>query len=230
MHYLDYFRAKLPPVRKFFFLTIISALLAFTTQAGDRIGIAPEIGLNFCNLSFSNAPGVTSYFKTGLKAGINFDKLISKEFSIQAGVFFTQLGAKMDATVVFVGPVTVPITINYAQVPITAVYKMDLKKGNLLFSAGPYVGYGLSISGTPGDPAFKPSNFKIGTDTASFIKPLDIGVNIAAAYQLHNGLSAKLGYAMGLTNIATGSGQTIRNSVWSISIAWFYRSAKDKKK
>lgn len=215
-------------MRKFFFLTIVSALLAFTTQAKDRIGFAPEIGLNFCNMSFNNAPGVTSYFKTGFKAGINFDKLISKKVSIQAGVFFTQLGSKMDATVVFVGPVTVPISINYAQVPINAVYKMALGKGNLLLSAGPYVGYGLSISGTPGDPAFKPSNFKIGTDTSSFIKPLDIGVNVAAAYQLPNGLFAKLGYAMGVTNIATESGQTIRNSVWSVSIGWFYRSTVEK--
>jgi len=164
----------------------------------------------------------------GICCSINFDKFLSDKLSIQAGAFYSMLGSRMDINQVFVGPVIVPVSISYAQVPINLFYRMELGKGKLFFSAGPYIGYALGLFGKPSDTAVKLTNFKIGSDTSSFIKPLDIGVNLNAGYELPNGLFAKLGYAIGITNISAQDGETVRNSVWSISIGWFYRSTRVK--
>jgi hypothetical protein len=213
-------------VRKLLLLTFVSVLSALSIDAKTKMGIAPEAGFSLSNISFSD--GTTGWLKAGFKAGINFDKFISDQFSIQAGAFYSQVGSVMDINQVFVGPVKVPISLSYAQVPINLLYRMTLGKGKIIFSAGPYFGYALNMSGKPADTALKLTDFKLGTDTGSFIKQLDIGVNAYVGYQLANGFFVKLGYATSLTNISAQNGQTLRNSIWSISVGWFYRSTKVK--
>lgn len=218
-------------MRKLFFSFIFLSLLSLNAIA--KIGLAPEIGLNisnlsFTNINFSNAADVNSYVKEGLRLGLYFDKKINEDFSWQVGTFFSQLGGRMNTNVVFVGPVMVPINLYYAQVPITLMYRKKLGPGSMQFAAGVYVAYALAMSAKPADTGFHPENLQLGSDSKSFIQSLDYGLHASAGYELPIGLFAKFNYDMGLANIAAQSDATIRNRTFYFSVGWFYRSTKVK--
>ncbi len=218
-------------MRKLFLSIVLFTSLCFNANA--KIGFAPEMGLNisnlsFSNVSFSNAANVTGYVKAGLRLGLNFDRQLNEDLSLQFGTFFSQLGGRMNANVVFVGPVMVPISLYYAQVPITCVYHRTLGPGTMLFSAGLYAGYALGMTATPADTGFHPDNLNLGSDSKSLIQSLDYGLHVSAGYQLHQGFFAKLNYDLGLANLAAQNNATIHNRAFYFSIGWFYRSTKVK--
>jgi hypothetical protein len=221
---LHYFSAKLSLVRKIFLSIICFVFYASVAEAKLTDTYGPEIGLNLNNFFFSPVGTTATYTKAGFKAGIVVNRTINENLSIQPGLFLSQLGAKMDVNVVFVGPVRVPINIYYAQVPINLMYSLKLGPGQLFAGAGPYLAYALGISSSASDTSFKTDNLKIGSGPNAFIKALDIGASINAGYEMPQGIFARLSYGIGITNIAAQSSNTIRNASFSISVGWMFKA------
>ena len=183
-------------------------------------------------LFVAGAKAQTSY---GLKAGVNFAKLIAKggnintisnnatnfyvtgyadvplanSFSIQPGVSLQGKGGKdFDDT---------KLNLMYIEVPVNFVYSTPTgNSGNVFFGAGPYAGFGIHAKAKSGNISEGMSFSDAG------IKTFDAGLNLLAGYKLTNGFLINAGYGLGLTNMAKESfdGTSVKNRVFSVGVGY----------
>jgi hypothetical protein len=107
--------------------------------------------------------------------------------SLRYGLEYIGKGAKFPGT-----GSDLSINLNYLAVPLDVIYHHPAGPGQIEAGLGPYFAYGLSGS-SGGISSF-------GQDNGGF-KRFDAGLNLQAGYQLDNGLSFRLGYDLGLSNV-----------------------------
>ncbi len=177
-----------------------SVSFVFAQQSGVKFGI--KGGVNFSSLTASgggysiNSGNVTSFHVGGVA-----DISLSDVLSVQPGVLYSNKGASGS-------------TLGYIEVPVNLIYSSGSGSGKFFFGAGPYFGYGVSAS----------NGNKFGSGTNDVANP-DFGINILAGYRLESGLAFNVNYGYGLANLNNdkSSGYTVKNSVTSISIGYFFQ-------
>ncbi|WP_294347755.1 porin family protein [uncultured Sphingobacterium sp.] len=182
-------------------------------------------------LFVAGAKAQTSY---GLKAGVNFAKLIAKggnittisnnatnfyvtgyadvplanSFSIQPGVSLQGKGGKdFDDT---------KLNLMYIEVPVNFVYSTPTgNSGNIFLGAGPYAGFGIHAKASKGNYS------ESGSFGDAGIKTFDAGLNLLGGYKLTNGFLINVGYGIGLTNMYKDiDGVTAKNRVFSVGVGY----------
>ena len=232
---------------------LVSGLLsaASTTYAQVTVGIGPKVGYNLAIADYQVAyedysykTGYHSGFEAGLQAAVGFG-----HFSVQPAVLFSQKGYKLteqystpaysfsDETLTHTHHVTIPLNFAYTQ--------HSSGKGAQLF-IGPYIGFLLggnySYSGTYVDargavgPLKGEGNIKAGdyystnpTDTNTYQRHVDVGLQAGVGYQLDN-LLLQAGYSWGLrnvsstnsTSVAADSERVLRNRAFQVSLAYLF--------
>jgi hypothetical protein len=108
---------------------------------------------------------------------------------------------------------TVPIKPIYLEVPVNALYNVNLGASELQFFAGPYLGYAVTVKNEPDD---KSTPFY-------GIKPFDFGLNIGTGIKMDK-ILVRLQYGYGLMNLDPGgsSSNEMKSRVISISIGFMF--------
>ena len=132
-------------------------------------------------------------------------------FSINPGISYGSLGSKIK-----ISNQDTTITLAYISVPVDFVYRIKPKGNSPFISTGGYYGYLISAQTQSND-------LNINDGDYSY-KNSDFGVNIGGGYAFDNGLTLRLGYSKGLSNILNypvGTNDSfIKNSNLSLSIGY----------
>lgn len=112
-------------------------------------------------------------------------------------------------------------SLTYLQIPVNIVYNADL----FYFSAGPYLGFGVSGSSDDGEEEI---DVEFGNSVDDDISPTDFGVNVELGVNLSN-LRLGVGYGLGLSNNIPGDikdddtdDTTFRNNAINVSATFFF--------
>lgn len=220
-------------------LLLLLSVIAAAGACAQTITYGIKAGLNYTEFpstvyfllpsgALSKVP-VNNKYKVGFHVGALVD-IAFNSFTIQPGVLFTTKGNKVSfSTTDATGSgsssdmETTSSTLNYIEVPVNFLYRIKMESGNIFMGAGPYLGIGLSGSGTGysnynGTQTKYPISIQFGN--GDFKNP-DIGVNGLFGYRSNTGIMASIGYGYGITNLRqTGSA---RNEGFSLSVGYFFR-------
>lgn len=190
-------------------------LLLFVTfqVSAQEFHFIPKIGINFANMT-----NMDGSMKPGLNIGVAGEVMLTNNFAIEPGVFYSMQGTNIDIA-------SLKLKNDYLNIPI--LFKGYVYEGFNLF-AGPQLGFKVSskakISG---------SGTSVTTDAISdAFKTIDFDIVIGAGYQSSMGLLFSLSYNIGLANVLDGdklasmSGMSevkdekSRNGVLQFNVGW----------
>jgi hypothetical protein len=213
-----------------------------TTQTNAQLSLGVKAGLNLSNMTVSGYTGVTESSRMSFHAGAILDYSFSKSFILESGLVLSGKGANFDLNIFSNGATTITLASTlsplYIEMPINAVYKVDIKPAKLLIFAGPY--FALAVSGNrtneysaTGLPAGttlatlglnnESIGLKFGTDANSDMRSFDMGLNFGAGIEYSNFLF-RLQYGLGLSNLnpTTSNNEVLKNNVFGISVGYMF--------
>jgi hypothetical protein len=183
--------------------------------------------LNGDQLEFSLVPR--------FNAGVVVDIPIATDFYFQPALLFTTKGAKSKDE--FLGmDMSAEYNISYIELPLSLVYKPVLGNGRFFLGFGPYVAYGVGGKAkfTIGDVSteekieFTDEYDSLTLSDWRYFKPLDIGGNLFAGYELSNGISLQLNTQLGLVKInsenktLSNNKTEFRNTGFGLSLGYMF--------
>lgn len=187
----------------------IAIVALFTTAAASQaqVNFGVIAGANLSAPAVKSTIDVKSKLAPGFYVGGIVDIGINDMFSVQPGLNLSLKSAKVSTTV-FGTEYESKVSPLYIELPVNAVAKFEVGPGKILVNLGPYVAYGVGgkvKSDAVGLTQAQDRSIEWGDDkTKDDLKPLDIGANIGAGYQLANGLFFNVGYQRGFTNLMPG--------------------------
>jgi len=207
---------------------LVMMLLFVTAQSFAQLNFGVKAGLNLANMTAKDKDNTWSddySMKTGFHLGVTAGFSIMDNLFIEPGLLFSTKGFKVDEDG---GNYT--FNMNYLDIPINAIYKIDLGCLNVFVHTGPYFGYAISGKMKSDDKIFMTDNFEltdeqdieIGSDEAKDdIKALDIGWNIGAGVEI-SGITVGIQYGLGLANLSpsTANETVAKNKVIGISVGY----------
>jgi len=202
-------------------LLVVIIVLTTTLESFAQIKFGVKGGLNYANMLDKNNNRTYSddyQAKIGFNLGVTAEYSISEKFAIEPGLLFSTKGYKLENS-----GITGSVNLNYLEVPINAIYKIEFSNAKILIIAGPYLGYAVSGKMKASEPVLgvnedsKEQKVVIGTD----IKPLDFGLNIGAGVEIKD-ITVSLQYGYGLANLTLHSENDakLKNRVLGISIGY----------
>ena len=202
-------------------LLVVIIALTTTFESFAQIKFGVKGGLNYANMLDKNNNRTYSddyQAKIGFNLGVTAEYSISEKFAIEPGLLFSTKGYKLENS-----GITGSVNLNYLEVPINAIYKIEFSNAKILIIAGPYLGYAVSGKMKASEPVLgvnedsKEQKVVIGTD----IKPLDFGLNIGAGVEIKD-ITVSLQYGYGLANLSihSESETELKNRVLGISIGY----------
>ena len=196
---------------------IACLLLLFVTfqVSAQEFHFIPKIGLNFANMTNSDGS-----MKPGLNIGVAGEVMMTNNFAIEPGIFYSMQGAKGKGE-----SSGLKIKNDYLNIPV--LFKGYVYEGFNLF-AGPQLGFKVSSK-----LKYSKSGTSVSTSEGSdlFIS-FDFAIIIGAVYQSSMGLLFSLSYNIGLANtinadkfvaLPGGSGmegEKSRNGVLQFNVGW----------
>lgn len=207
-------------------LLIMVIVLSMTTKSFSQVIFGVKGGLNLANMVEKDNDETYSKnykMKAGFHLGVTAEFSISEKFAIEPGLLYSSKGFKVEED-----GITFTANLNYLEIPINAIYKIDLGSTKVLISAGPYLGFALSGKYKASEAVFgenedsKEQKIEIGSDKEKDeIKALDFGLNIGAGVEIKN-ITIGLQYGLGLANLSldTDNGYTLKNKVLGISVGY----------
>lgn len=205
-------------------LSLIAVAILFV-GAQAQITFAPRVGLNMANVGGDDTDD--NKMKMGMQIGAIVNYGFSDAISLQTGLLFSQKGTKIDAEG-YSDPIIV--NVNYLEIPINAVYGLELGGNTLQFLAGPYVGIGLSGKVKSDMEGFEDTDIQFVSDAIDAdadkapMKRFDMGLNIGAGYKIDN-IQIQANYGLGFANLIPdydGLDDKNTNGVMQISVAYFF--------
>ena len=161
---------------------LLLLFVAFQVSA-QEFHFIPKIGLNFANMTNSDGS-----MKPGLNIGVAGEVMMTNNFAIEPGIFYSMQGAKGKGE-----SSGLKIKNDYLNIPV--LFKGYVYEGFNLF-AGPQLGFKVSS---------KLKYSKSGTSVSisegsDLFKSVDFAIIIGAGYQSSMGLLFSLSYNIGLAN------------------------------
>ena len=185
---------------------VLPSLMMAQTSDNQKTSFSILGGANFQNQTGNDINGdkISSKGIIGFHGGVKAMIPIATEFYFQPGLLFSTKGSKTTYN-----SITSNLKLSYLELPLNLVYKSRLGSGSLLLGFGPYVGYGIkgntttesSLGKVKNDVKFKSKVASSDPLTTTYIKPLDVGGNIFAGYEMSGGLFIQLNTQLGLVNI-----------------------------
>jgi hypothetical protein len=200
-------------------LLIIVVAFTMTTKSFAQVKYGVKAGLNLANISEKSSLGSENEGKTS-KIGFHFGGTAefpaSEAVSVQTGLLFSSKGYKISLE-----GASGSMNVNYLEIPINTIYKIEIGSSKLCLSAGPYLAYAVSGSAKYGGIEV---DVNIGSDDDDDYKALDYGLNIGAGVELNDKITIGLQYGIGLANISsyTGYGSSAKNNVFGISVGYMF--------
>jgi hypothetical protein len=138
------------------------------------------------------------------------------DLAAMAGLEFIEKGAKYD-----VSPVTETIGLNYIELPIDAIYELQVSDlGKAFAGFGPYFGEGVGGKDKYNDGNSSTTNNSFGGNGAN---KFDFGIQVIGGFRLWNKACLSLSYDFGLTNIRAKNNTDYahdKNGAFGINISY----------
>ncbi|NOU48051.1 MAG: PorT family protein [Bacteroidales bacterium] len=218
-------------------ITIIAFLLLSASMANAQIADKAKLsftvlgGINFSNLTGTDYAGdqLENNLLVGYHVGVNVQIPLVPQFYFQPGFVFNTKGAKKT-----VDPVTSTYKLSYIELPLNFLYKGLLGNGHVIVGFGPYIGYAIggkvvSEGGAVSletDIEFKNPVEAGDPIVVTYFKPIDIGGNVFAGYEMAGGLFAQMNGQLGMIKInpedkRIAEGKTaIKNTGFGFSVGY----------
>jgi hypothetical protein len=205
---------------------IMAAAIAVNAQ-----GLGIKAGINLANMSIDPKEEESPQIILGFHAGVVYEIELAEGFYFSPGLLFSQKGAQysfQDYDDEFEGEVSIDLktSINYLEVPLNLVYKIDMGGANLVFEAGPYLGYALDgkidMDFEAMGISFNMSeDIEFGSEDDQ-MRRIDYGINAGIGLEFQN---FKVGaqYGLGLGNLSNDDDATIKHRVIGVSVGYFFR-------
>jgi hypothetical protein len=209
-------------------LLIAMAFASITVSAQTRFGITA--GATNSNLKAKSDEGSESAdYKMGFTTGIFIDMPMTKNFSFQPALNFTQKGAKYEDEYSIE-----KMTLNYFEVPLNFIYSFKPSQG-LFIGAGPTIALGLS-----GKDKYEIKNsgeedsedIEFGSEPGE-VKSFSFGGNFMAGYKIKNGLLFSAGYNFDYSNMVNNEDDpmyesSLKSNYISLKIGWTFLQKPNK--
>lgn len=193
------------------------------------LGVISLVGAQNASFSIKGGLNMSNYYgdeltdknmKPGFHLGVGADFEFAPNIGLQTGLFYSMKGAKYTYS-----SAELNVTANYLQIPLHVAYKIDVTPGTkVVLHAGPYVAYGIGgkrkIDSEFTD-ILKPifGEPEVNTFDKDFgYKPFDAGVGLGVGAEFGL-ILVDIGWDMGLTNIARGSGN-VKNQNAYLSVGY----------
>ena len=198
-------------------LVMFVTLLSVATMNAQEFRLGARAGFNAASImNLPEATGVKNYFLPGFQAGVMAQYMLTSQFGLESGLYFSLLGIKQKATVSGVSS-TATYRSSYLQLPITALYKFDAGLGLSLYpQAGVYLGYGLGGEVKVGDTRY---DF-FDDETNRLDAGLTFGFNVE-----HSNLVIGLGCDLGLLKLNKDSmsgTKDFKNVNIKVTVGYFF--------
>ena len=193
---------------------LLLLFVAFQVSA-QEFHFIPKIGLNFANMTNSDGS-----MKPGLNIGVAGEVMMTNNFAIEPGIFYSMQGAKGKGE-----SSGLKIKNDYLNIPV--LFKGYVYEGFNLF-AGPQLGFKVSSK-----LKYSKSGTSVSTSEGSdLFKSVDFAIIIGAGYQSSMGLLFSLSYNIGLANTINADkfaalpgssgmeGEKSRNGVLQFNLGW----------
>ncbi|WP_423130276.1 porin family protein [Gaoshiqia sp. Z1-71] len=193
-------------------LLVIAMIVCSCLVAGAQ-NFGLKFGANLSNADFK-AEGMT--FSPDDRFGIHFGVVsefpLNEALFISPGLVFSQKGYKIE----FEGE-KYQDRLNYLDVPVNFLYKVDLTGPKLVLHAGPNFGFGLSGKSEENG-VEEDIEFGGGADE---LKRIDFGLNFGVGAEIMP-VQLTLNYTLGLNDISNIDGMTVKNKLLSLSLVYLF--------
>lgn len=176
-------------------ILLITVFLCATVSLFAQSSYGVKAGFNASNIGAD----YDGNMKIGIYVGVFSEFDISNQFSIQPEVVYSRQGASL------AGESNHKIRLNYINIPVLAkYYVMD----EWSFEAGPQLGVLLTAKSCTSSDGVKTKE-KIN----NLFSTLDFGLALGTSYLFMDNIGASLRYNIGISNISSVNGLTMRNGV-----------------
>ena len=184
---------------------IACLLLLFVTfqVSAQEFHFIPKIGLNFANMTNSDGS-----MKPGLNIGVAGEVMMTNNFAIEPGIFYSMQGAKGKGE-----SSGLKIKNDYLNIPVLA--KFYVWEG-VSVDLGPQLGFALN-----GKSKTKSGGTEVKTDI-DHLNTVDLSFAMGLSYDFNMGLVVSARYNLGLTNVIEKDkfGGNNQNRVFQLSAGW----------
>ena len=189
-------------MNKRIYIVLLAAVLT-ASYAQAQLTFGARAGLNLTNVfqedESGNLKGLD--WKPGFQIGAAAEyDLLNEEIYFQTGILFSQQGMKTEGSLLG-SKVKLMWNLNYIQIPINLVGKVDLGSTTFFLQAGPYLGYGIGgkLTAEAGGESTS-EKIKFGSGDDADFRAFDLGLGAGAGFQFGN-LQTGLGLNYGLVNL-----------------------------
>ena len=200
-------------------ILVVIALVFSASYAQAQTSFGIKGGMNIANVTISSGSfSVTPDSKIGINLGLVSETLLAKDFYLQSGLIYTTKGFIVKNPENDDQKMT--MSTNNIEIPINALYKLNVGSVKLLGFGGPYIGYSISGKTKVGNES---EDIKFSGDNKE-MNAFDFGFNIGAGIEIQN-LQISAQYGVGLSNLIAESDEEegkMKNKVFGLSVAYFF--------
>ncbi|MEO6583328.1 MAG: porin family protein [Ferruginibacter sp.] len=236
-------------------LFLIAAISALTFSAKSQTSFGFQVGGNYGNVSSEETSGSTTQeLKTDGRLGFLIGALaqvpLTSSLYFRPELNFIQKGAEFDFSENDLGITYASkgdLRLNFIEIPLNLAYMAPAGAGNVFFTAGPSLGFGIKgkinstqtasapgfpnqVSSENGDIIFdgkKDADVPV-SDMDYHLKRFDLGLNASIGYKLANGFFLNLGYTYGLSNLEPNDNSSFKTKGLTLKLGYLFGSAGEK--
>jgi len=206
--------------KRIFFVLLVAVLTASYAQAQLKFG--PRVGLNLTNVYQEDENGKMKSldWKPGFQIGAVAEYAFwNDEIYFQPGILFSQQGMKAETSLLG-SKVKLTWNLNYIQIPINLVVKVEQGDNAVFLQAGPYLGFGIGgkVEAESGGKSAS-EKIKFGSSTDADFKAFDFGLGAGVGFQFGN-MQAGLGLNYGLVNLGTNA--KVKNLGLNLTLTYLF--------
>lgn len=192
-------------------ITLLFAGVSLCSFSQTQFAVGIKAGPNFANINTDASAGENYDSRTGWHVGA-FALIRGDKLGFQPEVIFSQQGSK------FKYNTSAPsLKQNFSYVNIPLIVKLYTIAG-LNLQVGPQIG--LLTSAEREDFVTGQSGPIEKQDIKDDLKKTDISLALGVGWDLPFGLSVDGRYNLGLSDINSGGGESVKNQVWQFSVGY----------
>ena len=217
-------------------VVLVSALTTSYVQAKIPFKFGAQAGFNLTKIRHSElyfgVKQVDMVYKylPGAQIGLVCEYAINDVVAVQSSILFTTQGGQTESSILWEDTVTGLLVdngskqtdtheLNYIQLPVNTVYKLDIGGTKLLFQAGPYLGYALNGKRRCYEPYRYENAIRLGNyDSIDAVKRFDFGVGLGAGLQFIDIMQIGLLCNIGFANLSNSKNGFWKNSGLAITL------------
>lgn len=212
-------------MKKYILICCTLFFSATITAQTEKVKLGVKAGLNLASLTFDESE-LNSSDKSGFTAGLMVEIPLTKKFSIQPELLYSQQGTKTSFSDQDVTNSHYKSTINLNYLNIPVMLKYYVLKG-LSLQAGPQIGILLKANNKYQDNFLGYENHE-SFNLKEYSTGIDTSVNLGLAYQFKDKFYTDLRYNISYSNVFKEGdanhfiNNDMKNRVFQISIGYFF--------